>query len=260
MTAPEIDLTAVLRPVPAWLTLHPALDAAAEAARFAAAGRIHIRNILTRDAANRIHRSLATEGAWARSTIFQGQPRDFALDYLETLPALAAAERRADLEDRGRRGFQYEFDNFRLSMAMLARARSGWVYESVFDLVNGPTFLGFVREVTGDDRIVFADAQATRYRAGHFLTSHDDDQPGMDRLYAYVLNFTPVWRPEWGGLLAFIGEDGNIDQAFKPTFNALNIFRVPTQHMVTEVASFANADRLSITGWLRSTADPVTAT
>lgn len=253
------DLSAVLRPVPDWLVLNPALDPAAEAARFAAGGRIHIRNILTRDAANRIHRSLASEGEWARSTIHQGQPRDFALEYLEALAAPAAAERRADLEDRARRGFQYEFDNFRLSMAMLAGARSGWTYESVFDLVNGPDFLGFVRKVTGDDRIVFADAQATRYRAGHFLTSHDDDQPGMDRLYAYVLNFTPVWRPDWGGLLAFIDEDGNIEQAFKPTFNALNIFRVPTQHTVTEVASFVDADRLSITGWLRSSADPVAA-
>lgn len=257
MTAP--DLSAVLRPVPDWLRLNPALDGGALAADFAGRGRIHIRNVLSRDAANRIHRSLEKEGQWARSTILGDQPRDLDLDWLASRGPMEAAAIRADVAERARRGFQYDFDNYRLSMAMLAGARQGWAYESVFDLLNGPDFLALVRQVTGDDRIVFADAQATRYRAGHFLTSHDDDQPGQDRLFAYVLNFTPVWRPDWGGLLAFIDGDGHIEEAWKPSFNALNIFRVPTLHAVTEVASYVAAERLSITGWLRSAADPVTA-
>lgn len=33
--------------------------------------------------------------------------------------------------------------------------------------------------------------------------------------------------------------------------NALNLFRVPALHAVTEVASFAAAGRYSLTGWLR---------
>ncbi|MBX7248764.1 MAG: 2OG-Fe(II) oxygenase [Caulobacteraceae bacterium] len=256
---PAADLKRVLQPVPSWLTLNPALEPLALAQRFAERGRIHVRNLLTRDAANRIHASLSKEGRWARSTIFRGEPGDFDLEVLRALAPGEAAARRADLAERARSGFQYEFDNYRLSAAMLAGDRSGWVYESVFDFVNGPDFLGFVRVVTGDDRIVFADAQATRYRAGHFLTTHDDDKPGQDRLFAFVLNFTPVWRPDWGGLLAFIDADGHIEEAWKPTFNALNIFRVPTSHAVTEVASYVQAERLSITGWLRSRADPVTA-
>ena len=95
------------------------------------------------------------------------------------------------------------------------------------------------------------DAQATRYRPGDFLTAHDDDVAGKHRLYAYVLNFTPAWRPDWGGLLAFHDADGHVSEAYTPTFNALNIFRVPQQHAVTQVASFAGAQRLSITGWIR---------
>ncbi len=44
----------------------------------------------------------------------------------------------------------------------------------------------------GDERIRYADAQLTRCRPGHFLTEHDDRHPGRHRLYAYVINLTPV--------------------------------------------------------------------
>lgn len=53
--------------------------------------------------------------------------------------------------------------------------------------------------MTGDDRIVYVDATATRYRTGHFLNTHDDGVGDDGRLFAYVLNLTPVWRPDWAG-------------------------------------------------------------
>lgn len=122
----------------------------------------------------------------------------------------------------------------------------------MLDFLNGPDFLALVRGVTGDDGIAFADAQATRYRPGHVLTGHDDAAEGKNRLYAYVLNLTREWRADWGGVLAFEGTDGHVEEGFAPAFNALNLFAVPMRHAVTQVASFAPRDRLSITGWLRS--------
>jgi Rps23 Pro-64 3,4-dihydroxylase Tpa1-like proline 4-hydroxylase len=35
-----------------------------------------------------------------------------------------------------------------------------------------------MRELTGEERIAMADMQVTRYRAGHFLTEHDDHEKG----------------------------------------------------------------------------------
>ena len=40
-------------------------------------------------------------------------------------------------------------------------------------------------------------------------------------------------------------------EAYRPSWNALNIFRVPAAHAVSSVAPFAGAPRLSITGWIR---------
>ena len=44
-------------------------------------------------------------------------------------------------------------------------------------------------------------------------------------------------------------------EAYTPAMDALNLFRVPQPHLVTEVASFAPSARLSITGWIRSRRD-----
>ena len=109
-----------------------------------------------------------------------------------------------------------------------------------------------LRAVTGDERIDFADAQASRYRPRHLLTAHNDLSAGKNRLYAYVLNLTREWRADWGGVLMFQGDDGHVEHGWTPAFNALNLFTVPTRHAVSQVAVHAPRDRLSIVGWLRS--------
>src|SRR5690606_24819670 len=100
--------------------------------------------------------------------------------------------------------------------------------------------------------IAFADSQATRFSAGHFLTTHDDDVAGKQRRAAYVLNLTPHWRTDWGGVLQFIDADGHVTAGLAPKFNALNLFRVPQQHAVSFVTPSAPSSRYSITGWLRA--------
>jgi Rps23 Pro-64 3,4-dihydroxylase Tpa1-like proline 4-hydroxylase len=122
----------------------------------------------------------------------------------------------------------------------------------VVAFLNGPEFLSFVRDITGESRIARADAQATRYGPGHFLTIHDDGIAGKNRLAAYVLNMTPKWSPDWGGNLTFLDERGHIGEGYVPTFNALNILKVPQRHYVSCVAPYAAAYRYSVTGWLRS--------
>lgn len=146
--------------------------------------------------------------------------------------------------------FQYLYDNHPI-YDLVEAGQAAPVWRELLAFVNGPDFLNLMRDVTGEARIALADAQLTRYRAGHFLTEHDDHAEGKNRFFAYVLNLTPVWRIEWGGLLAFHGTDGNVAEAFTPRFNTLNLLKVPTPHSVTQVALSAAADRISVTGWLR---------
>ena len=87
--------------------------------------------------------------------------------------------------------------------------------------------LNMLRKIVGDDAVAMADAQATAYAPGDFLTGHDDGVAGKNRVAAYVLGLTPAWRCEWGGLLLFHGVQGDAAEAWVPHFNTLNIFAVP---------------------------------
>nr|WP_314434885.1 2OG-Fe(II) oxygenase family protein [uncultured Brevundimonas sp.] len=146
--------------------------------------------------------------------------------------------------------FQYLYDNHPIHDLVQA-GQAAPIWRDLLAFLNGEEFLNLMRDVTGEPGIALADSQLTRYRAGHFLTEHDDHAEGKNRFYAYVLNLTPVWRIEWGGLLAFHGQDGNVAEAFTPRFNTLNLLKVPSPHSVTQVALSAAADRISVTGWLR---------
>ncbi|MEX1250915.1 MAG: 2OG-Fe(II) oxygenase family protein [Hyphomonas sp.] len=69
------------------------------------------------------------------------------------------------------------------------------------------------------------DGQLTLYRAGHFLTSHDDGLPEFNQIAAFAVNLTPDWPAALGGLLMFTGEDGHVQEAFTPRFNTLSLLR-----------------------------------
>lgn len=207
-------------------------------------GRAHLAGVLQEGAAKRLHRALEIETPW-RLALCDGEGHhDLTLtDHEAALPD--------GVQGRARDGFAYRYANFRLDEHYELEAFKPLFLMRFYEFLNSAPFLEFARAVTGIRQIAFADAQATLYRPGDFLNVHDDNVAGKQRYAAYVFNFTPRWRPDWGGLLAFPDEYGHFTEAFAPSFNALNLLRVPSPHLVTQVASFAGAGRYSITGWLR---------
>lgn len=236
------------------LRLNPRLQADRLAPVFRTAGRLHLPEILVAEDADRLSHALA--GApWSRTFLADGKGYDVTLEDYARTPLEVREQVEASIAHGGRTGFQFDFDTYRISDHLEAGNRRGGAVadlEAAYDLLNSETFLSFVRTLTGDPRPVYCDAQASRYRAGQFLTAHDDDLAGKDRLYAYVLNMTPAWRIEWGGLLMFHDADGHVAEAYAPKFNAINIFTVPAWHSVSQVASYVDRPRLSVTGWIRA--------
>lgn len=215
------------------------------------AGRIHIPDFLTAECATALHHALQNLD-W--KITLNGAKDSYDLSAAD-IGALDLERKQAILDvahTQARSGFQFLFDTYRISDEVERGALTEGLLADFFAWWNGEAGLGLMRAITGDPAIVYADAQATRYRPGHFLTAHDDDVAGKNRLFAYVFNLTPRWRADWGGLLMFHDGDGHVAEAYTPRFGALNIFRVPQQHSVSYVASLADAARYSITGWLRS--------
>jgi Rps23 Pro-64 3,4-dihydroxylase Tpa1-like proline 4-hydroxylase len=232
--------------------LNPAHDWRRLAQVYARHGRIHIPQILTEASAVRVHQALATETPY--SLVVNSGETYYDLSAAD-LSKMSVEERRKLVESAyagSHRGFQLFYENHRLSEAGEPYPDPGSYLAKITAFLNSPEFLTFVRAVTAENRIAFADVQATRYGPGHFLTQHDDGIAGKNRLVAYVLNMTPQWRVDWGGNLMFVNREGQIAEGYVPTFNALNLLRVPQPHLVSAVAPFAGAHRLSVTGWLRT--------
>jgi Rps23 Pro-64 3,4-dihydroxylase Tpa1-like proline 4-hydroxylase len=226
--------------------LNPALDRAALTEEFRRKGRVHIASVLTPKSAERLQHCLAKETQWS-VTFNQGSDfMDVAYASLAERSKLAIGAMRRATSD-----FQYVFDNHRLSRNGEPYPESTHHLARIVEFLNSPPVLGFVRGVTGLGAIAWADAQATLYRPGDFLTLHDDRIGGHKRLAAYVLSMTPDWRAEWGGVLQFLDERGHIDEGYVPAFNALNLFRVPVLHSVSQVAIFGGM-RYSVTGWFHA--------
>ncbi len=234
-------------PAPA---LAPGLDLGLVGSVLRRTRRVHIPQILAPAVARRLHRALSAETAWSIST--NEGDRNF------TVPMAAfekmAPDMRQGFDQRvhanAARGFQYLYKNYPIYDEHAAGRLTGYLAR-FYAFLNSPAFLEFARAVTGRQAITHVDAQATLYERGHFLTQHDDRDDSKRRVAAYVLNLTPEWKADWGGILQFIDADGHVAEGYTPAFNALNLLLVPQPHAVSCVAPFAPTGRYSITGWLR---------
>ncbi len=224
-------------------------EAASLAPSFRANRRLRVRPFLTDLSAARLHAELAASEAW--KLVLNGGDKTFEIDRAgqASLDFAQRAKIDAAVIEAARHGFQYRYESIRVADDPAERGSS--VLETFANFLNSPAAIAWFRRVTGIADIDYADAQATSYGPGHFLTEHDDDVTGKNRRAAYVLSLTPAWRVDWGGLLLF-HDAGDAVAGFAPGFNALTLFGVPQRHSVSAVATSAGAPRLSITGWLRS--------
>jgi SM-20-related protein len=230
--------------------LNPALKTQDIAQAFARDRRVHIPGILTPESAARVHRCLERETEF--SIVTRKDDGYVRLRPDAGLSPQQEAELMTGAYGVARDDFQYLYDNHPMSHHGEPYPDPSHHLAAVTRFLNSAPVLDFVRRVTGSSAIDFAEAQATRYRAGHFLNLHDDRHGPHKRVAAYVLNMTPAWRPDWGGALLFLDWSGHLAEGYAPAFNALNIFAVPQPHLVGVVAPFAGAARYSITGWFRS--------
>lgn len=226
-------------------------DFAAAAERLARTGRTRVPGLFG-EGAGALHAAiLAPDQPWVR-TFLNPLGADIPVATLDASSSEDQAHVNQQAYAGATEGLQFLFDRLRLGPAREAGAATPQILFDLLDFFNTEAFLDFARRLTGDDRIAFSDGQVTRYLPGHFLNRHSDANPKTERLYAYVLNLSPGWRAEWGGLLQFLDEGGDITETFVPSFGALNVFAVPQMHAVSTVAPFAGGPRYSVTGWWRA--------
>lgn len=241
MTVQDSDLRISLDP-----------DRMASAAQsFARSGVLRISELFPAKVAEALYHHLDGQIEWTRTVSSGGKAFDLSPELIAEMAQGKGAELIAAAHETARDGFQFLFDSLIVSDDPVARNARGLLLDRVVEALNHPDSLDAFRAITGVPEIRLVNGQATRYLPGHFLTSHDDGIDGEERVAAYVINLTPEWRTDWGGLLQFQSASGDVPLALKPGFNTIHMFRVPQEHSVSYVAPYAAAPRYAITGWLR---------
>lgn len=214
-------------------------------------GIVRIPAFLAGERATELHRQLRDRGDWLQ--IFNSGDKLFELDRVarSSLDEVRQAALDQAIYAGAKEGFQYRYETIRVPDEEAERKRSSDPLAHLALELSSGAMRALFRDITGEPEISFADAQATAFSPGDFLTGHDDRFAGKNRRAAYVLSLTPVWRIEWGGLLIVHGEDGEAARAYPPMMNLLTLFRVPLMHSVSEVTRAAAYRRYSVTGWLR---------
>lgn len=221
--------------------------------QFKAKRRIQIPGIFNEKDAQEIYRCLDKQVPWKIAYIGNSGPTTMDKEEFRRLNHGEQAQLQKEIIERAQKDFQFLYHSFMMVTAYKAGERPELMLHGLLEYLNSSNFLDVMRQITGISAIRKADAQATRYLPGHFLKCHNDTGTRTEsREVAYVLNFSKNWQPDWGGLLHFFDDNKNITDTFVPRFNSLSLFRVPTNHFVSQVSSFATAPRYAITGWLRS--------
>lgn len=232
--------------------LHPDLDLAAAAAGFRAAGRVRVPSFLSAESADRLHAHLARDVPWRLCFNDGASVQVLPPDRVAATDRAGQQALMAGIMARARDRFQFLYNSYPMLTAYQRGEDPHLLLHRLLEWINTPLVLDAVRRITGIPGLVKADAQATLYRPGHFLTLHNDAGDAAEhRRVAYVLNLTRDWKADWGGLLQFLDADGAVTESWVPGFNVLALFRVPVLHAVSYVTPFAGAPRFAITGWFR---------
>jgi hypothetical protein len=235
-------------PAPTRFQINPDLDVEALAAEYAREGRVRIYGLLA-EGAEYLHDYLDGTPDWIKLIKQDQGVLELSPDERAALTPEEWAAIEAEAHRRARFDFQYRYDGLRVA-ADDAQARETPLTEFA-QLMQASEMLDLLRAITGDAG-TFTDGFATAYGPGDFLTGHDDDVTGKNRLAAYVYGLTKGWRIEWGGMLLFHGPNERTVNGLAPRFNTLDLFSVPQQHSVSLVTPAAPHRRFAITGWLRS--------
>lgn len=231
--------------------LNEELDRDAIHRHFDLHGYVHIPNVLPEDVAKRVYAALLGETPWNLVFTDRGKHVDMLAAQLDVMDQDQVLQLQKAIYAQAQQDFQYCYNNYSIYDACKEGINKGHTLHEFYEWLNGEEFLGFAQVATGFNDISFVDAQATRYKPGHFLTTHDDTQQGKRRRAAYIFGFSPDWLPDWGGYLQLLDDNENARVGLKPSFNSLNILAIPQRHNVGIVAPFAGGMRHSITGWMR---------
>lgn len=230
--------------------LNPELNTQSLAKEFYQDQRLRIDNLLRETFAKEVHAQLKSNLVFDNILYSQGKNIVLSEQQMQAMDASRRDDLQMELLSLANRGIGFFYSGYRMEEDRIAAVPAA--LGELFTLVRSTAMLDIIKKITGYTDIIGADGQFTRYSRGQYLTRHSDFVPAERRRLAYVINLTPNWHPDWGGLLQFYEDNGVPRDAWEPRFNCLSLFDVRHVHAVTFVAPYASESRYALTGWFHN--------
>lgn len=230
------------------INFNPLVNIDAVATEYKADKRARIFSALDDMTAQQLSQYIQDEVTFEAAFVLEGQPKTASFDFLKAQAPKDMQKLMQEIYLQASQGVGFLYGRHLVD----PKSKQDNLVQQAFNFLNAPTTIDAIKKISGFDDIKAASAQVTRYLPNNFLTRHNDINPNEKRRVAYVLNLSPQWHPDWGGLLQFYQKDGVPRDAWAPVFNSLSLFDAEHVHAVTSVAPFAVNPRLAITGWFRA--------
>jgi len=199
---------------------------------------IKIENFLDEAYAKKISLSIFNEISWDLCYLSDDGPVSIIESELQNYSAQQTAELNHKIMVQAQQGFSYFY--YRSDLVNTENR----VLKDFYSDLCGDEFIGFCRNLTGENSIDKVNGQLACFSPGCFLRKHTDKTDKENRVAAYVINFTPLWNDDWGGNLHILNGKHEILDILTPSFNSATIFEVPALHYVSQVANYAKGRRL----------------
>ncbi len=232
--------------------LNPDIDREASRKTFEATGRVRIADLLTPEAAQRLHTCLSKELAWGISYNDGPNARYIPREQVSAMTEDDRNDLLHRIVQRAAKQIQYAYAEAPVMQNYSPDMENKLYVHRALEFLNSDLFLKLISDITVTDSPMVADGMATCFQPGHFLTIHNDADPDGRRIFTYTLDLTTFWRPDWGGTYMFFDEQGQVDEAYNPLFNSLCLFDISQRYSVSLVAPYAQGARFGVTGWYKS--------
>lgn len=214
--------------------------------------RISIKDAFQADVAETLLDCLRSDIPWQLAYKEKGAASLFSAQQLAGMSEEQLQTIYYKIAQLGAQGFQFCYYHYSISHKNNQTCAPDAYVNTFAKFLSSEPFFEFARKVTGIEEINNIEIQAGRYTGNNFLMVHNDsDKP--ERRVAFVLNLSKDWQIDWGGLLHFMNQKGEVTDTFVPTYNSLTFFTVPVLHKVSYVMPFVKQSRYTVTGWLLET-------
>ena len=118
----------------------------------------------------------------------------------------------------------------------------------LYTWLNSTSCLELIADITGQRGLLTAVCEFTRFSQGQFLVSRSYQRLSSSGKIGFMIDFTPHWEKNWGGLLHLHSVYEGAGVTLTPEFNSMLLFDSGFDFSITYLANFIKYNRFSIMG------------